>query len=291
MNDCLLCRGALTLVYSGISSSYDRINKYSIGHCDKCKLHQTIPRPTSIKLDEIYSKVYAYDLHEAIRPEKSFRARKLAQVFGVPKAGSVAIEIGCGEGVLLSYLQSNGIKVFGCEVDKTSVDRANQILGEVCVLNLKAERYLQEVKIRPDFIYISHTLEHFENPLDVMKALRGICGPNTKVIIAVPNVSNVKNWFFPQKWGYWQVPMHVTHFSKESLNYLLREAGFQDNKWVYRNSDILAVGNFWLNLFNLSIGNSRASRPFIYLLSLLSRVHSYTYYFGRNDLIILCTPR
>jgi SAM-dependent methyltransferase len=242
-------------------------------------------------LDEIYSKVYAYDLHEAIRPEKSFRARKLAQVFGVPKAGSVAIEIGCGEGVLLSYLQSNGIKVFGCEVDKTSVDRANQILGEVCVLNLKAERYLQEVKIRPDFIYISHTLEHFENPLDVMKALRGICGPNTKVIIAVPNVSNVKNWFFPQKWGYWQVPMHVTHFSKESLNYLLREAGFQDNKWVYRNSDILAVGNFWLNLFNLSIGNSRASRPFIYLLSLLSRVHSYTYYFGRNDLIILCTPR
>ena len=291
MNDCLLCEESLSMLYSGISSSYDRAHKYSIGLCTKCQLHQTVPRPTSRVLSEIYSEVYAYDLHEAIHPEKSFRARKLANMFGIPDAGCVAIEIGCGEGILLKYLQSRGVIVFGCELDKKSVDKANLALGDKRVFNLTVENFLQEVRVKPEYIFISHTLEHFENPLRVMKSLHGICGPNTKVIIAVPNISNVKRWFFPRKWGYWQVPVHITHFSKQSLNYLLQKAGFQGNKWVYRNSDILTIGNFWFNLFNLGSGISRVNQPFISLLSLFSRIHSYTYFFGRNDLIVLCTPK
>jgi 2-polyprenyl-3-methyl-5-hydroxy-6-metoxy-1,4-benzoquinol methylase len=291
MDDCLLCKGSLSLLYSGISSSYSRAHKYSIGVCTKCQLHQTLPRPTNKILNEIYSKVYAYELHEAIHPEKSFRAQKLANMFGIPDADSIAIEIGCGEGILLKHLQSRGVRVFGCELDKKSVDKANQVLGDNQVFNLTAENFLQEVKVKPDYIFISHTLEHFENPLRIMKSLHGICGPNTKVIIAVPNVLNVKRWFFPRKWGYWQVPIHITHFSKDSLNYLLREAGFQSSKWVYRNSDILTIGNFWLNFFNLGSGISKVNQPFISLLTHFSRMHSYTYLFGRNDLIVLCKPK
>ncbi len=291
MKDCLLCAGTLSTVYSGISSSYDRDNKYSIGQCDRCELQQTLPRPTRITLNEIYSKVYAYDLHEAIYPEKRVRARKLANIFGIPKSDSVVIEIGCGEGVLLNYLQSKGIQVFGCELDIKSADKANQVLGDNRISNLDAEVFLQEFALKPDFVFISHTLEHFEDPLRVMKALRKICTPQTRVIIAVPNVSNVKKWFFPRKWGYWQVPIHVTHFSKQSLARFLQEAGFQADHWAYRNSDILTVGNFWLNVLNLGSGVSRSNLPFISLLSILSRIHSYTYNYGKNDLIVLCTPR
>ena len=286
-----MCAGTLSTVHSGISSSYDRDNKYSIGQCDRCELQQTLPRPTRAKLNEIYSKVYAYDFHEAIYPEKRIRARKLANIFGVPKSGSVVIEIGCGEGVLLKYLQSIGNQVFGCELDKKSADKANQVLGNKRVSNLSAEDFLQKFTLKPDFVFISHTLEHFEDPLKAMKDLHEICSPQTKIVIAVPNVSNVKKWFFPRKWGYWQVPVHVTHFSKQSLTRLLDEAGFQSDQWAYRNSDILTIGSFWLNMLNLGSGVSKSNFPFITLLSLLSRIHAYTYNYGKNDLIILCTPK
>lgn len=291
MNECLLCGGFLTVIYSGISSSYDRNNRYSIGQCEKCRLCQTFPRVTRMNLDSIYSEVYAYDLHEAIRPEKSFRAARLVNLFGIPQADSIALEIGCGEGILLKYLQSRGIQIFGCELDKSSTEKANRSLGDKRVENLQVEVYLQEVKIKPDYVYISHTLEHLENPLKVMQILHSLCRPNTKIIIAVPNISNVRWWFFPRKWGYWQVPLHVTHFSRESLNQLLRDAGFESNRWAYRNSDLLTLGNFFLNLFNRDSEFSRKGKTFTFFIAILSRIHCLSYYFGKNDLIVLCTPK
>ena len=250
-----------------------------------------MPRPTRSDLMEIYSKSYAYDLHQAVYPEKSFRARRLVNMFGHPSAGSVALEIGCGEGILLRYLKTIGVTVFGCELDKSSCEKANRSLGDERVSNLSAEKYLQKAKILPDYIYLSHTLEHFENPLIILKDLFRLCQRDTQVIIAVPNISNVKRWFFPRKWGYWQVPLHVMHFSMISLKRLLEDAGFVTEKWAYRNSDFLTFGSFILNLFNIDSGVSRKSKFFTPLITILSRIHTLTYFFGKNDLIVMCKPK
>lgn len=290
-NECLFCREPLITIYSGISSSYSRSSKSAIGECPKCTLCQTMPRPTSSDLSEIYSMSYAYDLHEAVYPEKSFRARKLVNMFGQPSAGSTALEIGCGEGILLYYLQTIGVTVFGCEIDKSSCEKANQSLGDERVSNLSAEKYLQNATILPNFVYLSHTLEHFENPLVILQDLVRLCYRDTQVIIAVPNISNVKRWFFPRKWGYWQVPLHITHFSKISLDRLLEDAGFVSEKWAYRNSDFLTFGSFILNLFNIDSRVSRKSKVLTSLITTLSRVHALTYFFGKNDLIVMCKPR
>lgn len=289
MQKCLLC-GAVDfkVEWKNLTSSYDRLNQHSILRCLECGLHQTSPVPTSGQLERIYSEEYAYWLHEITGFEKRFRAQRLLREFGIPNIGEIALEIGCGEGILLQELRKLGVKVFGCDLDKRSAILANFKLKQESVQHASADTFIDGFTAKADFIYLSHSLEHFLDPVKFLESLRTVCHRETRLIIVVPNIDNVKVWLFPRSWGYWQVPVHITHFSKVTLTKVLLKSGWKTERFAYSNSDFLTLGSFILNLFSAKPKSSLRNPQFKLLVRLASALHTLTYRLGNRDLLVIC---
>ncbi len=91
------------------------------------------------------------------------------------------IEFGCGGGYLLS--QINAGKKLGIEINDSARAAAKEI-GIDCVKNISdvTDDYA-------DVIFSTSVLEHVENPLEVLRALRSKLKENGKIIFHVPNES------------------------------------------------------------------------------------------------------
>lgn len=92
------------------------------------------------------------------------------------------IEIGAGEGLILSKIADQGFQCEGCDVDVTAVGLAkiykNKVqLGDVTV-------FAQHSDI--DVVLLCDVLEHVENPIREMAEARRLA-PNGIVVIAIPD--------------------------------------------------------------------------------------------------------
>ena len=284
------CQGIYwTHTISGLSSVYDRLNRYSISRCVKCGLSQTDPQPDAIFLSKLYADSYSYEIHELVRAEKRRRARGLLKVLGVFNfTNKSVLEIGCGSGVLLREIKARGAKVRGCEIDKISSEIANSVIGEQVVANVDATDFLKNIDQFYDLIVISHVLEHLRNPVQVVKTLRNSMTVDGVLLVVVPNLDSAPKTFLRKYWEYWQVPVHLTHFNTDSLIYLIENCGFQIETVATRNADFMPLGLFLSNILRLE--KSEPGQVSSQLIRATSWCWSWTYRFGKQDLIVVAKP-
>jgi len=287
---CLSCSGDnWTHTISGLSSVYDRLNRYSISRCVECGLSQTDPQPDATFLSNLYSDTYSYEIHELVRAEKRRRAKGLLKVWGVFNfTNKNVLEIGCGSGVLLREIKGRGANVCGCEIDKISSEVANRALGEQVVANVDATELLKNIDQFYDLIVISHVLEHLRNPVEVLKALRNSMAVDGSLLVVVPNLDSAPKAFLRKYWGYWQVPVHLTHFNTDSLIYLIENCGFQIETVATRNADFMSLGLFLSNILRLK--KSEPGQVSSQLIRTMSWCWSWTYRFGKQDLVVVARP-
>ena len=62
-----------------------------------------------------------------------------------------------------------------------------------------------------------HVLEHIPNLNDTIEQLERILVANGSVIVAVPNLNSWDADYYKQYWAAWDVPIHLWHFSKDSI--------------------------------------------------------------------------
>jgi SAM-dependent methyltransferase len=198
------------------------------------------------------------------------------------------LEIGCGSGVLLREIKGRGANVRGCEIDKISSEVANRALGEQVVANVDATELLKNIDQFYDLIVISHVLEHLRNPVEVLKALRNSMKADGTLLVVVPNLDSAPKAFLRKYWGYWQVPVHLTHFNTDSLIYLIENCGFQIETVATRNADFMSLGLFLSNILRLK--KSEPGQVSSQLIRAMSWCWSWTYRFGKQDLIVVARP-
>ena len=287
---CLSCSGNnWTHTISGLSSVYDRLNHYSIARCVQCGLSQTDPQPDAAFLSKLYSESYSYEIHELVQSEKRRRARGLLKVLDVFNFNNKdVLEIGCGAGVLLGEMKVRGANVRGCEIDKISSEVANAALGEQLVTNVDATEYLKNNDQFFDLIVISHVLEHLRNPAEVLKMLKNSMKADGALLVVVPNLDGAPGTILRKYWGYWQVPVHLTHFNTDTLSYLFENCGFRIEVVATRNADFMSLGLFLSNL--LRLGKSEPGKVSSLLIQVLSWCWSWTYRLGKQDLIVVAKP-
>ena len=275
------------IVKISMSSVYSRENgkKYQLLECAKCKVLQTSPLPSVSELSDLYSDNYAYSFHNAVAVEKSFRARALIRLVQESTPSRKLLEFGSGSGILLNEAANLGFDVFGVELSELAINSLPATLREMLVRN-SAENFLLNCERLPSIVVMSHTVEHFLNPDEILMAIHKKQGIDGILVLAVPNNKNFLNRYRSRFWGYWQVPVHTYHFNHDSLNQLLERVGFKVIKVAYRSGDFLSKGLFVSNLFNLS-GGSIPKKNMITLLKFLSRFWHLFYRFGRSDLIVI----
>lgn len=294
MLNCLACNSNLesdsTTVLTGVTSVYSRSQDaatYDLVEC-KCGLLQTSPRVVGEKLSKIYEENYAYDFHELVSSEKSKRATGLSRIIGKPSDSGKLFEFGCAQGELLNAFIKSGWKVSGCEIGQNS-QRICEEKGLQVSLST-AEESLTRLEPDIELFVLSHVLEHLEDPRNFLTNLAGKAASNSKLMLVVPNVDSVKRTRVAKYWGYWQVPVHITHFNKSSLTKLAEVSGWDIASIHYRSRDFMGFALTFANLIGYVSSNSSPGVA-SHLIKWISRLWSYGYRFGRSDLILILNPK
>ncbi len=155
----------------------------------------------------------------ALKTLYHFQVRRWRKLF--KKSGS-ALEMGCGDGLMLDALRRKGWMVAGTERTQEMAEFAKKTLGlQVYVGGLEEIPKGQKF----DLIILFQVLEHLNDPVTVIKQCAELLAPEGKLIIAVPNSKSWQSRYSAASWFHLDVPRHLFHFSPTSLQYALHIAG------------------------------------------------------------------
>ena len=293
MTKCLSCETILDesskITYAQVSSVYSRSSSqvhYDLVTCH-CGLLQTLPRVTGRDLLEIYAKSYAYDFHELVSREKSTRARGLSRIVEAEENMTKVFEFGCAQGELLEAFNRLGWIVSGCEIGEKSQKICREKGLDVALSS--AEHALDGIDATTSLFVLSHVLEHLEDPKKFLSQLAKKASPDSRLLLAVPNINTVQGTRFAKYWGYWQVPVHITHFDKETLTNLANSSGWRVESCSYRSRDFMGFALTFANMFGYTSRNTELGFT-TSIVRLFSTIWSFGYRFGRSDLILVMRP-
>jgi 2-polyprenyl-3-methyl-5-hydroxy-6-metoxy-1,4-benzoquinol methylase len=199
--------------------------------CRRCGLVYASPRPERERLARFYREhIYTQYIDargrftERLLAASRRQARDTFDFFvgraGVRLAGTRVLEVGCGLGDFLVLARQGGARVLGLELDGPYADFAEKEHG----LSIARGRIEDlDTAARFDVIALFHVVEHLEDPVGILAALRPRLAGGGRLFIEVPNFM-----------GPWRIPFteflrleHLYNFSPDTLRRVLARAGFR----------------------------------------------------------------
>lgn len=175
----------------------------------------------------VYDRMAAHDsTHWWYRARRDILADYLTRYAALPKAARI-LEIGCGTGHNLPMLAGFG------QVDALEIDPAARAIAAERLGRPVGDAPLPELTGVPrgayDLIAVLDVVEHIENDVAALAAMRECLAPGGKVLIAVP----AHAWMWS---AHDVVNHHHRRYSKASLDAAIRGAGLVPRKLGYFNS-------------------------------------------------------
>ncbi len=218
MRSCPVCRG---LLVPDLPEVRDHVTgeTFRLQRCIACDLAVTDPVPRS--LDRFYPPRYRrYRGPVAAILRAFYRRRVRVWTDRVGGAGR-ALELGCGDGWMLSALREHGLWTCGTERSVESARPARENGLRVFVGDLAALR----PEARFDLIVLFHVLEHLDDPAATLAACAARLTPTGRIVISVPNLASWQARLFGPRWFHLDVPRHLVHFSPRALDRAFAAAG------------------------------------------------------------------
>jgi 2-polyprenyl-3-methyl-5-hydroxy-6-metoxy-1,4-benzoquinol methylase len=133
--------------------------------------------------------------------------------------------VGCGKGYFLKTAQESGFRATGIDLADAAVQFARQSFG-VDAVRLDAKDILRSGEVF-DIITGWHVVEHFLDPLQVLRLLRQLLSEDGICFFEVPNLRSLKFTLSRNKWIGGNHPLyHRTFFTQHTLKQMLLEAQF-----------------------------------------------------------------
>ena len=132
------------------------------------------------------------------------------------------------------YLQRNGCRVTGIEIDKNMAKLAETYCEEIIVGNIEEEEILSALKPSYDVVIFGDVLEHLVNPQRVLAAVSKLLGKGGYVLISIPNVAYftvrfnllLGNFDYNPEGGIMDNE-HLRHFTLKTARLMIAESGFE----------------------------------------------------------------
>ena len=209
------------------------VKDYSVSNEDfellydkELELLYTHPKPESEKLDSYYEsddyishtdrrrsvfeKVYHFIKSIALK-------NKLKLINSLQDTKGSILDIGAGTGDFLAVAKSDGWKVSAIEPNP----KARKIAESKGILFTGATETLPENSF--DVITMWHVLEHVPDPEAQLKELKRLLKADGVIVIAVPNHKSYDAAVYGKFWAAYDVPRHLWHFSKTSIEKLAQK--------------------------------------------------------------------
>ncbi len=200
-------------------------DSFDVVACQQCDVAYVNPQPGPEKLPEYYPQDYYGERHPVFKDQiMAARARKL----GTPSAGARVLDIGCGKGDFLLACRRKGWEVAGVEQAHAPVMALRDEYGIEIVTP-------EEVSSLPsdafDFVTLWHVLEHLSDPRAVLGEAYRVLKPSGRILVEVPNFGGWQARIGREVWYHLDVPRHLVHFTRETLERSLATCGFQAQRW------------------------------------------------------------
>ena len=138
------------------------------------------------------------------------------------KSGGRLLEIGCGNGDQLEFLQKLGWQVEGLDLDPVAVAAVATRGLTVHVGSLESQRFPDR---QFDAIVSSHVIEHVHDPIDLLRECRRVLSLDGRLVVITPNTESWGHRWFRASWLNLDPPRHLHLFNPVSLRRAAEEAG------------------------------------------------------------------
>jgi SAM-dependent methyltransferase len=199
--------------------------------CRGCGLVYLNPRPAMAELDRIYPPDYhAFDFSAdrygfVYKVRQRLEAKRILKACqGLPDNARI-LDVGCGDGFHLDLLQKFGKSSWRLEGIDMS-DRAVE-MGKLRGLEIH-QGTVQSMAIPEgtyDLAFMIATIEHVDQPLEVLRAVGKMLKPGGTVVMVTDNTDTLDfKWFQGRHWGGYHFPRHWNLFSPLTIRRLAQEA-------------------------------------------------------------------
>jgi len=136
------------------------------------------------------------------------------------------LDVGCFEaGLLDTVKQRTAWQTCGLEPNSAAVEVARKKGHRVWQCGAEDAPYVVPAEEQFEIIYLGQTIEHFNDPLRVVRKLATMLAPGGVMVLATPNLDSRQVDLFGPTWAHWHVPYHRFLFGRKSLRALGALAG------------------------------------------------------------------
>ncbi len=215
--------------------------------------------------ERIYHMVKSYSLKKKVNLINSFHNLK----------GSL-LDIGAGTGDFLVAAKAAGWEITGIEPNENAKKLAIS-------KGVTFENNLESIDNQLfDVITMWHVLEHVPDVTHQITELKRLLKPNGTIIIAVPNYKSFDAQYYGKFWAAYDVPRHLWHFSKTSIQKLVSRENMKlikilpmvfDSFYVsllsekYKSGKMNFFKAFWIGLLsNFKANRSKEYSSHVYII-------------------------
>ncbi|WP_317130678.1 class I SAM-dependent methyltransferase [Echinicola soli] len=205
---------------------------FSICKCSNCHFLFTNPRPDESSISQYYeSKDYISHTDKSTnlvnfiykQVRKITLQQKINWINKYTANQNRLLDYGCGTGHFLHFAQTRGWECIGYEPSEEAAALAKSKFN--LTLYPKLQALNNEKKF--DAITLFHVLEHIHDLEGTMRFLLNKLKKRGTLFLAVPNNSSFDAALYKEDWAALDVPRHLYHFTKETMQRLATEFGLK----------------------------------------------------------------
>lgn len=272
ISECPVCHGT---VFQTIAQCQDHTvshETFTVKQCLSCMLGITSPRPEENTLGSYYESP-EYISHSGKSSGAIGWIYNIARFFSLrwkkniinqfSQTGSI-LDFGCGSGEFLNALQKANWNITGVEPSELARKKATVLNGTTIY------SALDEIQGKAfDSITAWHVIEHVPFPLQTIQQLKSHLKKSGTIFIAVPNYQSPDATNYKNYWAGYDVPRHLWHFSKQSMQTLLEKSGLEVVKIIPMRLDA-----YYVSLLSEKYKAKNKLSPMKYINGILSGLTS-----------------
>lgn len=179
-------------------------------------LEQRADRPVGVWLGRLLGRL--------VRNKAGYAVRFLPK-----QTNGKLLDVGCGNGAFIHWMQRLGWEVQGIEADPVAAQRA--IDRGLTVYRDKVEN-VPLPSAHFDAITLTHVAEHFFQPRRIFEILQRSLKPGGLLVSVSPNPSGMSRRLFQNKWYALDPPRHLFLPTASAYRRMLEPLGFEVKTWT-----------------------------------------------------------